>query len=168
MQYVLSNVEEFQAEAPWDVDVEVDFFHAKPGVTSLVGGPFKGRSLVYTNLKHIVVRVKSASVAGVEKNSILVSSHIDTVISAYVIRHLITILHVIVFSMFQTGLTVSVAFNRPGAGDCNSNIGVMLELVRAISNWAHGFKHSVIFLFNMGEEEGLDGAHGFITQVSPI
>lgn len=134
VEYVLSKAEEVQAEAPWDVDVEVDFFHAKPGVTSLVGGLFEGKSLVYANLKHVVVRVKPASVSGAEKNSVLVSSHIDTVISA------------------------------PGAGDCNSNIGVMLELLRAVSHWAHGFKHSVIFLFNTGEEEGLDGAHGFITQ----
>eukprot|EP00250_Pteridium_aquilinum_P028284 c36898_g1_i1 orf=174-2999(-) len=134
LEYVLSRAEEVQAEAPWDVDVEIDFFHAKPGVTSLVGGLFKGKSLIYTNLKHIVVRVKPTSVRGAENNSLLVSSHIDTVITA------------------------------PGAGDCSSNIGVMLELVRAVSHWAHGFKHSVIFLFNTGEEEGLDGAHGFITQ----
>ncbi|KAH7282220.1 hypothetical protein KP509_35G019900 [Ceratopteris richardii] len=40
----------------------------------------------------------------------------------------------------------------------------MLELLRAVSHWAHGFKHSTIFLFNTGEEEGLDGAHAFITQ----
>lgn len=42
----------------------------------------------------------------------------------------------------------------------------MLELARGISHWAHGFKNSVIFLFNTGEEEGLNGAHSFITQVS--
>ena len=56
----------------------------------------------------------------------------------------------------------------PGVHDCNSNIGAMLELVRVISHWAHGFKHAVIFLFNTGEEEGLIGAHGFITQVFMI
>ena len=97
MQYVLSNVEEIQAEAPWDVDVEVDFFHSRPGVSSLVGGIFKGKTLVYSNLKHVIVRVKPASVVGAEKNSILVSSHIDTVIFAYVIRYLFIIPHVIVF-----------------------------------------------------------------------
>lgn len=42
----------------------------------------------------------------------------------------------------------------------------MLELARGISQWAHGFKHAVIFLFNTGEEEGLNGAHSFITQVN--
>lgn len=41
----------------------------------------------------------------------------------------------------------------------------MLELARGISQWAHGFKRAVIFLFNTGEEEGLNGAHSFITQV---
>jgi putative aminopeptidase FrvX len=43
----------------------------------------------------------------------------------------------------------------------------MLELARGISQWA-GFKHAVIFLFNTGEEEGLNGAHSFITQVGSI
>lgn len=41
----------------------------------------------------------------------------------------------------------------------------MLELARGIAQWAHGFKNGVIFLFNTGEEEGLNGAHSFITQV---
>ncbi|XP_057979606.1 uncharacterized protein LOC131165654 isoform X2 [Malania oleifera] len=40
----------------------------------------------------------------------------------------------------------------------------MLELARGISHWAHGFKNGVIFLFNTGEEDGLNGAHSFITQ----
>ena len=93
----MSNVEEIQAEAPWDVDVEVDFFHSRPGVSSLVGGIFKGKTLVYSNLKHVIVRVKPASVVGVEKNTILVSAHIETMISVYVIRHLSIIVHVIVF-----------------------------------------------------------------------
>uniref|UniRef100_A0A803P255 Vacuolar membrane protease n=1 Tax=Cannabis sativa TaxID=3483 RepID=A0A803P255_CANSA len=51
-----------------------------------------------------------------------------------------------------------------GAGDCSSCVAVMLELARGVSQWAHGFKHSVIILFNTGEEEGLNGAHSFITQ----
>lgn len=56
-------------------------------------------------------------------------------------------------------------YTREGAGDCSSCVAVMLELVRGISQWAHGFKNAVIFLFNTGEEEGLNGAHSFITQV---
>lgn len=52
-----------------------------------------------------------------------------------------------------------------GAGDCSSCVAVMLELARGVSQWAHGFKNAVIFLFNTGEEEGLNGAHSFITQV---
>lgn len=55
---------------------------------------------------------------------------------------------------------------RGGAGDCSSCVAVMLELARGVSQWAHGFKHAVIFLFNTGEEEGLNGAHSFITQVN--
>ncbi|TKW05486.1 hypothetical protein SEVIR_7G179300v4 [Setaria viridis] len=69
-----------------------------------------------------------------EENLILVSSHIDTVSTT------------------------------EGAGDCSSCVGVMLELARGVSQWAHGFKSGVLFLFNTGEEEGLDGAHSFITQ----
>jgi len=42
----------------------------------------------------------------------------------------------------------------------------MLELARGVAQWAHGFKSGILFLFNTGEEEGLDGAHSFITQVS--
>lgn len=53
-----------------------------------------------------------------------------------------------------------------GAGDCSSCIAIMLELARGISQWAHEFKSGVIFLFNTGEEEGLNGAHSFMTQVS--
>lgn len=41
----------------------------------------------------------------------------------------------------------------------------MLELARGLSKSANGFKHAVVFLFNTGEEEGLNGAHSFITQV---
>ncbi|XP_051121220.1 uncharacterized protein LOC127244774 isoform X1 [Andrographis paniculata] len=40
----------------------------------------------------------------------------------------------------------------------------MLELARGVSQWAHGFKNAIIFLFNTGEEEGLNGAHSFISQ----
>lgn len=54
---------------------------------------------------------------------------------------------------------------REGAGDCTSCIAVMMELARAVSQWAHGFKNALVFLFNTGEEEGLNGAHSFITQV---
>ncbi|KAK8611128.1 hypothetical protein V6N13_131190 [Hibiscus sabdariffa] len=53
---------------------------------------------------------------------------------------------------------------QEGAGDCSSCVAVMLELARGISQWAHGFENAVIFLFNTGEEEGLSGAHSFITQ----
>ncbi|KAG4924337.1 hypothetical protein JHK87_049877 [Glycine soja] len=40
----------------------------------------------------------------------------------------------------------------------------MLELARGISQWPDGLERAVIFLFNTGEEEGLNGAHSFITQ----
>ncbi|KAK3017384.1 hypothetical protein RJ639_006319 [Escallonia herrerae] len=134
LQYVLAASEKIRKMAHWEVDVEVDFFHANSGANRLVSGLFKGKTLVYSDLNHIVLRIlpKYASEAG--DNAILVSSHIDTVFAA------------------------------EGAGDCSSCIAVMLELARGISHWGHGFKNAVIFLFNTGEEEGLNGAHSFITQ----
>ena len=62
-------------------------------------------------------------------------------------------------------LRYHIDVNREGAGDCSSCVAVMLELARGISQWAHGLKKGIIFLFNTGEEEGLNGAHSFITQV---
>ncbi|KAL0452159.1 UNVERIFIED_CONTAM: Vacuolar membrane protease [Sesamum latifolium] len=134
LKYVTEAIETIKKKAHWEVDMEVDLFHAKYGANNLVGGLFKGKTLVYSDLNHVVLRImpKYASEAG--ENAILVSSHIDTVFAA------------------------------EGAGDCSSCVAVMLELARGVSQWAHGFKHAVIFLFNTGEEEGLNGAHSFITQ----
>ncbi|KAL5733494.1 hypothetical protein ACOSQ2_033186 [Xanthoceras sorbifolium] len=134
VQYVLTASEKIKETSHWEVDVEVDFFHAKSGANRLVSGVFKGRTLIYSDLSHIVVRILPKYVAEAGENAILVSSHIDTVFSA------------------------------EGAGDCSSCVAVMLELARGISQWAHGFKNAVIFLFNTGEEEGLNGAHSFVTQ----
>ncbi|PRQ58809.1 putative peptidase M28 [Rosa chinensis] len=133
-QYVLAEAEEIKKTAHWEVDVEVDSFVAKTGANQMKSGLFKGKTLVYSDLNHIVVRISPKYSPISVDNAVLVSSHIDTV--------------------FSTG----------GAGDCSSCVAVMLELARGVSQWAHGFKHAVIFLFNTGEEEGLDGAHSFITQ----
>ncbi|KAI9124689.1 hypothetical protein K1719_004611 [Acacia pycnantha] len=134
LQYVLAACQTIQKTALWEVDVEVDFFHANSGANRLVGGLFMGRTLVYSDLKHVVMRISPKYVSEARELSILVSSHIDTV------------------------------FSTEGAGDCSSCIAVMVELARGISQWAHGLKRSIIFLFNTGEEEGLNGAHSFITQ----
>lgn len=134
LQYVLQAIENIKETAHWEVDVELDLFHAKSGANHMVGGLFKGKTLVYSDLNHIVLRISPKYAAEATENAILVSSHIDTVFSA------------------------------EGAGDCSSCVAVMLELARGVSQWAHGFKNAVIFLFNTGEEEGLNGAHSFITQ----
>ncbi|XP_058094474.1 uncharacterized protein LOC131240342 isoform X2 [Magnolia sinica] len=134
VEYVLTASENIKKTAHWEVDVQLDFFHAKSGANRLFSGLFKGKTLVYSDLKHVVLRILPKYLPEAEENAILVSSHIDTV------------------------------FSTEGAGDCSSCIAVMLELARGISHWAHGFKKSVIFLFNTGEEEGLNGAHSFITQ----
>ncbi|XP_028782122.1 endoplasmic reticulum metallopeptidase 1 [Neltuma alba] len=134
LQYVLAVCQTIKKTAHWEVDVEVDFFHAKSGANRLDSGLFMGRTLVYSDLKHVVVRISPKYVSEAREQSILVSSHIDTV------------------------------FSTEGAGDCSSCIAVMMELARGISQWAHGLKKAIIFLFNTGEEEGLSGAHSFITQ----
>ncbi|CAM6082858.1 unnamed protein product [Calypogeia fissa] len=134
LMYVYSELMEIKEEADPYVDFEVDLFEPGPGLNRLVGGLFYGKSLVYANLRHLVVRISPSDFYKSKENAILISSHIDTVITS------------------------------PGAGDCSSCIAVMLELVRSLSHWAGGFKNSVIFLFNTGEEEGLDGAHSFMTQ----
>lgn len=134
LKYVSEAAETIKKTAHWEVSVEVDLFHAKSGANNMVGGLFKGKTLVYSDLNHVILRItpKYASEAG--ERAILVSSHIDTV------------------------------FAGEGAGDCSSCVAVMLELARGVSQWAHGFKNAVIFLFNTGEEEGLNGAHSFMTQ----
>uniref|UniRef100_A0A1D1YA17 Vacuolar membrane protease n=2 Tax=Anthurium amnicola TaxID=1678845 RepID=A0A1D1YA17_9ARAE len=134
LQYVLEASMRIKETAHWEVDVQVDLFHAKAGANRLVGALFKGKTLVYSDLKHVVLRILPKYLPEAEESAILISSHVDTV------------------------------FSTEGAGDCSSCVSVMLELARGMSQWAHGFKNGVIFLFNTGEEEGLDGAHSFITQ----
>ncbi|KAI3913589.1 hypothetical protein MKW92_043245 [Papaver armeniacum] len=134
LQYVLAETEKIKKLAHWEVEVQVDLFHVEYGSNNdLKKGLFIGRTLVYADLKHVVVRILPKYSSEAEENAILVSSHIDTV--------------------YSTG----------GAGDCSSCVGVMLELARGVSQWG-GFKNAIIFLFNTGEEEGLNGAHSFITQ----
>ncbi|KAK4750235.1 hypothetical protein SAY87_027684 [Trapa incisa] len=134
IQYVLAAAENIKKTAHWEVDVEVDLFHAKSGSNRLVSGMFQGKTLLYSDLNHVILRILPKYADEARDSSILVSSHIDTV------------------------------FSTEGAGDCSSCVAVMLELARGVSQWAHGFKNAVIFLFNTGEEEGLNGAHSFITQ----
>ncbi|KAL6652369.1 hypothetical protein ACP70R_011294 [Stipagrostis hirtigluma subsp. patula] len=126
--------EKIKKTAHWEVDVELELFHTDIGANRLSGGLFKGKTLLYSDLKHVLLRVVPKYLPEAEENLILVSSHIDTVSTT------------------------------EGAGDCSSCVGVMLELARGVAQWAHGFKGGVLFLFNTGEEEGLDGAHSFITQ----
>ncbi|XP_037480021.1 endoplasmic reticulum metallopeptidase 1-like [Triticum dicoccoides] len=134
VQYVYAEAEKIKKAAHPDVDVQLELFHTDIGANRLAGGLFKGKTILYSDLKHVILRFVPKYLPEAEENLILVSSHIDTV--------------------FTTG----------GAGDCSSCVGVMLELARGVAQWAHGFKSGVLFLFNTGEEEGLVGAHSFITQ----
>lgn len=60
----------------------MDVFHAQSGTNRLVSGLFRGRTLVYSDLHHIVLKVSPKYVAEAGDGTILVSSHIDTVFSA--------------------------------------------------------------------------------------
>ncbi|KAJ1406406.1 Peptidase M28 [Sesbania bispinosa] len=108
LQYVLTACQTIKKTAHWEVDVEVDLFHAKSGANRLEGWQWFHSGKYY----------------------------------------------------WSQGCQTP----EEGAGDCSSCVGVMLELARGISQWAHGLKNAVIFLFNTGEEEGLNGAHSFIMQ----
>jgi uncharacterized protein (DUF433 family) len=52
----------------------------------------------------------------------------------------------------------------PGASDDIVMCCVMIEVLRILSKQTLKLEHSVIFLFNGCEEQGLHAAHGFITQ----
>ncbi|KAJ1265823.1 hypothetical protein BS78_08G103700 [Paspalum vaginatum] len=134
IQYVYAVAEKIKKTAHWEVDVQLELFHTDIGANRLSSSLFKGKTLLYSDLKHVLLRVTPKYLPEAEENLILVSSHIDTVSTT------------------------------EGAGDCSSCVGVMLELARGVAQWAHGFKSGILFLFNTGEEEGLDGAHSFITQ----
>lgn len=83
-QYVLTASEAIKKTAHWEVDVEVDFFHIKSGTNHLVSGLFNGKTLVYSDLHHVVLRIMPKFAPEAGENAILVSSHIDTVFSSYV------------------------------------------------------------------------------------
>ncbi|WVZ90740.1 hypothetical protein U9M48_037013 [Paspalum notatum var. saurae] len=134
IQYVYAVAEKIKKTAHWEVDVQLELFHTDIGANRISSGLFKGKTLLYSDLKHVLLRVTPKYLPEAEENLILVSSHVDTVSTT------------------------------EGAGDCSSCVGVMLELARGVAQWGHGFKSGILFLFNTGEEEGLDGAHSFITQ----
>ncbi|XP_017115330.1 endoplasmic reticulum metallopeptidase 1-like [Drosophila elegans] len=52
----------------------------------------------------------------------------------------------------------------PGSGDDGAMVVVMLEVLRQMAISETPFEHGIVFLFNGAEENGLQGAHGFITQ----
>lgn len=52
----------------------------------------------------------------------------------------------------------------PGGGDSCTFVAIMMESLRVLSKNPTAFRHSVIFLFNGAEENGLHGSHAFITQ----
>lgn len=77
----MTAAENIKKTAHWEVDVQVELFNAKSGVNGLDGGLFKGRTLIYSDLNHIIIRILPKYTTEAEENAILVSSHIDTVFS---------------------------------------------------------------------------------------
>lgn len=61
----------------------MDLFHANSGVNNQLGGLFRGKSVVYSDLNHAVLRIMPKYASEAADNAILVSSHIDTVFAAY-------------------------------------------------------------------------------------
>ncbi|KAG0251237.1 hypothetical protein BG011_007752 [Mortierella polycephala] len=68
-----------------------------------------------------------------DQNSILLNSHYDTTLGS------------------------------PGASDDALGVGVMIEVIRVMSQQPAPMKNSVVFLFNGGEESLQDASHSFIT-----
>ncbi|KAH9625292.1 hypothetical protein KSS87_009050 [Heliosperma pusillum] len=155
LEYVLVAAEKIKNTSHWEVDVEVEEFHVNDGANRLQSGLFRGKTLIYADLDHILLRITPKFAAEAKDNSILVSSHIDSVFSTQFTS--------VEYDVMQTTVRIR-PLDRGGAGDCSSCVAVMLELARGVSQWAHSFKSSVIFLLNTGEEEGLSGAHSFISQ----
>ncbi|KAG5674840.1 hypothetical protein PVAND_004785 [Polypedilum vanderplanki] len=52
----------------------------------------------------------------------------------------------------------------PGASDDIVNCAVMIEILRVLTKNSQKQRHTIIFLFNGSEEQGLQAAHAFITQ----
>lgn len=95
----MTAAENIRKTAHRGVAVQVEHFHAKAGANRLDSGFSKGKTLVYSDLKHVIIRIlpKSTSEAGengiaseAAENAILVSAHIDTVIAGYAIFHFLT------------------------------------------------------------------------------
>ncbi|OAY81982.1 hypothetical protein ACMD2_24079 [Ananas comosus] len=82
-KYVFAASEQIKKTAHWEVDVQVELFHATIGANRLVSGLFKGKTLLYFDLKHVVLKIVPMYLPQAEENMILVSSHIDTVFSTY-------------------------------------------------------------------------------------
>lgn len=110
LQYVLGEAQEIKRTAHWEVNVEVEVFEAKSGANRLVSGLFSGKTLVYSDLKHIILRIlpKYASDQAAD-NAILVSSHIDTVFSTYAFFvFLILILNIIAIYISSHLLSITL------------------------------------------------------------
>ncbi|KAM3298938.1 hypothetical protein ACQJBY_040436 [Aegilops geniculata] len=79
VQYVYAEAEKIKKTAHPDVDVQLELFHTDIGANRLAGGLFKGKTILYSDLKHVILRFVPKYLSEAEENLILVSSHIDTI-----------------------------------------------------------------------------------------
>lgn len=89
----------------------------------------------YYSMSNLIVRISDGTDAS-KANSVLLNSHIDSTLPS------------------------------PGAADDGAGVGIMVELLRILtlpSATRKQLKHSVVLLFNNGEESLQDASHLFIT-----
>ncbi|KAF9296074.1 hypothetical protein BGZ88_000788 [Linnemannia elongata] len=60
--------------------------------------------------------------------------------------------------------TLITTLGSPGAVDDGLGVGVMMEIIRVMSQRPSKMKNGIVFLFNGGEESLQDASHAFITQ----
>lgn len=95
----------------------------------------EGMTSHYRNISNVVARI-SPKKNYPAKHSILINAHFDS------------------------------SFDGPGASDDVASCATMLEVIRCLteSNTHIELNHSLVFLFNGGEENFLQASHGFVTQ----
>ncbi|PWN18255.1 hypothetical protein BCV69DRAFT_288533 [Microstroma glucosiphilum] len=89
----------------------------------------------YYSMSNLIVRISDGTDAS-KANSVLVNSHIDSTLPS------------------------------PGAADDGAGVGIMVELLRILTSPSatrKQLRHSVVLLFNNGEESFQDASHLFIT-----
>ena len=100
MQYVVTAAEIIKNTSYWEVDVEVEHFHVKSGANNLQGGLFNGRTVIFADLDHVIMRFSPKYAPEARENAILVSSHIDTVFSTYASSPILVVVNILLYTVY--------------------------------------------------------------------